>query len=198
MKKKIAVIAITMTAMVSILGCSVSDTPEESGKATEVIEDGDQKLEITEDEVILKGTAEEDTDTDTETGTRVEQINIENTEGSLVYVRHELTKDYNGADAVRIYFTYTNKSAETKTAQSTFYPQVFQNGIECGFTAGDFMDPNEAESNLSKELMKDSSLEVAFIFTLQDITNPVVLKVTDQSPENLFDDICQEQELSLQ
>ena len=151
MKKKIAVIAITMTAMVSILGCSVSDTPEESGKATEVIEDGDQKLEITEDEVILKGTAEEDTDTDTETGTRVEQINIENTEGSLVYVRHELTKDYNGADAVRIYFTYINKSAETKTAQSTFYPQVFQNGIECGFTAGDFMDPNEAESNLSKE-----------------------------------------------
>ncbi len=198
MKKKIAVIAITMTAMVSILGCSVSDTPEESGKATEVIEDGDQKLEITEDEVILKGTAEEDTDTDTETGTRVEQINIENTEGSLVYVRHELTKDYNGADAVRIYFTYINKSAETKTAQSTFYPQVFQNGIECGFTAGDFMDPNEAESNLSKELMKDSSLEVAFIFTLQDITNPVVLKVTDQSPENLFDDIYQEQELSLQ
>ena len=60
------------------------------------------------------------------------------------------------------------------------------------------MDPNEAESNLSKELMKDSSLEVAFIFTLQDITNPVVLKVTDQSPENLFDDIYQEQELSLQ
>lgn len=130
--------------------------------------------------------------------TRVEQINLENAEGSLVYVRHEIAKDYNEADAVRIYFIYTNRSDETKTAQSTFYPQVFQNGIECDFTSGDFMEPNEAESNLAKELMKDSSLEVAFIYTLQDVSNPVILKVNDQSADNLFKDIYQEQELALQ
>lgn len=193
MKKKLTVIAITMAAMVSIWGCIVTDTSEESEKATEANEEKKADKDITLDDII-KDTEEESTEKET----RVEQINIENTEGSLVYARHELTKDYNGADAVRIYFTYTNKSAETKTAQSTFYPQVFQNGIECGFTTGDFMEPNEAESNLAKELMKDSSLEVAFIFTLQDITNPVILKVSDQSEENLFDNIYQEQELALQ
>lgn len=193
MKKKLTVIAITMAAMVSIWGCIVTDTSEESEKATEANEEKEADKDITLDDII-KDTEEESTEKET----RVEQINIENTEGSLVYVRHELTKDYNGADAVRIYFTYTNKSAETKTAQSTFYPQVFQNGIECGFTTGDFMEPNEAESNLAKELMKDSSLEVAFIFTLQDITNPIILKVSDQSEENLFDNIYQEQELALQ
>ena len=58
------------------------------------------------------------------------------------------------------------------------------------------MEPNEAESNLAKELMKDSSLEVAFIYTLQDVSNPVILKVNDQS--DLFKDIYQEQELALQ
>lgn len=193
MKKKLTVIAITMAAMVSIWGCIVTDTSEESEKATEANEEKEADKDITLDDII-KDTEEESTEKET----RVEQINIENTEGSLVYARHELTKDYNGADAVRIYFTYTNKSAETKTAQSTFYPQVFQNGIECGFTTGDFMEPNEAESNLAKELMKDSSLEVAFIFTLQDITNPIILKVSDQSEENLFDNIYQEQELALQ
>lgn len=193
MKKKLTVIAITMAAMVSIWGCIVTDTSEESEKATEANEEKEADKDITLDDII-KDTEEESTEKET----RVEQINIENTEGSLVYARHELTKDYNGADAVRIYFTYTNKSAETKTAQSIFYPQVFQNGIECGFTTGDFMEPNEAESNLAKELMKDSSLEVAFIFTLQDITNPVILKVSDQSEENLFDNIYQEQELALQ
>lgn len=60
------------------------------------------------------------------------------------------------------------------------------------------MEPNEAESNLAKELMKDSSLEVAFIYTLQDVSNPVILKVNDQSADNLFKDIYQEQELALQ
>ena len=130
--------------------------------------------------------------------TQVGQINLDNSEGSLIYVRHEIVKDYNGADAVRIYFTYTNRSDETNTAQSTFYPQAFQNGIECEFTFGEFTETNEAESNLSKQLMKDSSLEVAFLYTLQDLSNPVTLKVNDQSADNLFEGIYQQQELILQ
>ncbi len=126
------------------------------------------------------------------------QIDLNNEEGSLIYVRHEVAKDYNGADAVRIYFTYTNKSEETKTVQSTFYPQVFQNGVECEMTFRDFMETNEAEENVSKELMKDASLEVAFMYVLQDVTNPVLLKVSDHSLENIWDGIYQEQELALQ
>ncbi len=187
MKKKLLMMIIAMLAMISIWGCSDSDAPDSGGEAEE-----------TDAGAVKEDTTEEGADEDAPANTRVEQINLENAEGSLVYVRHEIAKDYNEADAVRIYFTYTNRSDETKTAQSTFYPQVFQNGIECDFTSGDFMEPNEAESNLAKELMKDSSLEVAFIYTLQDVSNPVILKVNDQSADNLFKDIYQEQELALQ
>ena len=189
MKKKLLMMIIAMLAMISIWGCSDSDAPDSGGEAEET-DAGAVKEEDT--------TGEEGAEEDAPANTRVEQINLENAEGSLVYVRHEIAKDYNEADAVRIYFTYTNRSDETKTAQSTFYPQVFQNGIECDFTSGDFMEPNEAESNLAKELMKDSSLEVAFIYTLQDVSNPVILKVNDHSADNLFKGIYQEQELVLQ
>ena len=183
MKKKLLMMIIAMLAMISIWGCSDSDAPDSGGKAEETDAEDDKEEDTT---------GEEGAEEDASANTRVEQINLE------VYVRHEITKDYNEADAVRIYFTYTNRSDETKTAQLTFYPQVFQNGIECDFTSGDFMEPNEAESNLSKELMKDSSLEVAFIYTLQDVSNPVILKVNDHSADNLFKGIYQEQELVLQ
>ena len=190
MKKRIAMAAITLLTMLSICGCieSGSDLKEDE-KATETNVERN-----TEEDAEGEDTPEETT---TET-TQVEQINLENAEGSLVYVRHEVTKDYNGSDAIRIYFTYTNRSDETNTAQSTFYPQAFQNGIECEFTFGEFTETNEAESNLSKQLMKDSSLEVAVLYTLQDLSNPVTLKVNDQSADNLFEGIYQQQELILQ
>ncbi len=180
MKKKIVAALLVLLIMVLTCGCgdSGSADPDETENAAET------------------NAVEEEEEPAAET--KVEQINLDNAEGSLVYARHELAQDYNGTDAVRIYFTYTNKSDETKTAQSTFYPQVFQNGVECEFTTGDFMEENEAESNLSKELMKDASLEIAFMYTLQDTANPVILKVNDQSAENILDGIYQEQELALQ
>lgn len=180
MKKKIVAALLVLLIMVLTCGCGDS---------------GSADLDETENAAKTNAVEEEE---EPAAETKVEQINLDNAEGSLVYARHELAQDYNGTDAVRIYFTYTNKSDETKTAQSTFYPQVFQNGVECEFTTGDFMEENEAESNLSKELMKDASLEVAFMYTLQDTANPVILKVNDQSAENILDGIYQEQELALQ
>lgn len=179
MKKKMVTALSVLLTIASIWGCGGNGT-------TALKKDMENKID--------EGGDVEEPDVET----KVEQINLDNIEGSLIYVRHELAQDYNGSSAVRIYFTYTNKSDETKTAQSTFYPQVFQNGVECEFTMSDFMETNEAESNLSKELMKGASLEVAFLYTLQDTVNPVVLKVNDYSAENFLDDIYQEQELALQ
>ena len=183
MKKKMVTALSALMIMASLWGCggSTASDNEDTEKAagTNAGEEAEEQEESAADP-------------------KVEQINLDNAEGSLIYIRHELAQDYNGSNAVRIYFTYTNKSDETKTAQSTFYPQVFQNGVECEFTMGDFMKENEAESNLSKELMKDASLEVAFLYTLQDTVNPVVLRVNDQSAENFLDGIYQEQELALQ
>lgn len=190
MKKRLLVVMLATSMVLSLSACG-------GGKDSGSGEEGkkEENTESTED----AGNKEDETaDAEEQDETKVEQINLVNEEGSLVYVRHELTKDYNGADAVRIYFTYTNKLDEAKSAQLAFYPQVFQNGVECEFTIGDLQETNEASSNLSKEVMKDTSLEVAFIYTLQDTVNPVTLKVTDYSTENILKDIYQEQELALQ
>lgn len=197
MKKRThVVIAILLAAMLAA-GCGSSKGGvQDKGVKTEDTENETEGISDASD----ASAADADISTDengADTGS-VAQISLDNAEGSLVYVRHEVVKNYNGADAVRIYFIYTNKSEETKTAQSTFYPQVFQNGVECDFTIGDFMETNEASDNLSKELMKDASLEVAFLYELQDTVNPVVLKVNDHSAENFWEGVYQEQELALQ
>lgn len=192
MKKISLIIILTMTMAVSLMGCGSEKekSNQESTKKEEIVKSNEQN-----EESEVKEESEDNNSKIQET--KVEQINLENSEGSLVYERHEITTNYNGENAIRIYFTYTNKSDTANSAQVTFYPQVFQNGIECEFTIGNFEEDNEAENNLSKQLMKDTSLEVAFLYALQDIENPVILKVTDHSSENILNNIYQEQELVL-
>ena len=131
-----------------------------------------------------------------ETQTKVDAINLETEEGSLVYTSHELTQDYDGNNAVRIYFTYTNKSEDAKLVQFAFRTQVFQNGVECELATGDFMNPNEAEQNAIKEVMNGGSLNVAFLYAVPDPAAPILLKVSDMS--DLLNDVYQEQDINLQ
>lgn len=210
MKKRTNVVIAILLAAILAAGCGSSkggvqekamkteDTENETEGIPDVSDASSADADISDESDA--GAVDADIRTDengADTGS-VAQISLDNAEGSLVYVRHEVVKNYNGADAVRIYFTYTNKSEETKTAQSTFYPQVFQNGVECDFTIGDLMETNEASDNLTKELMKDASIEVAFLYELQDTVNPVVLRVNDHSVENFWEGVYQEQELALQ
>ena len=175
MKKKIIVLGVATDMALSLTACGSS---------------GDKKTTATKPTKTTEGKKEEQKK-------GVDKINLDNSEGSLVYKKHEVAKDSEGKPAVRIYFKYTNKSDDTKSAQSTFYPQVFQNGKECDFTMGDFDTPNKAEENLSKELHKGTSETVAFIYKLQDKKHNVTLKVSDQSTDGLANDIYQEQLLAL-
>ncbi len=128
-------------------------------------------------------------------GGAVEKISMDNAEGTLVYTSHEIAQDYDGNPAIRIYFDYTNKKDEPSMAQMTFYPQVFQNGVECDMAFS--MEQNEAQSNATKNIQTGTTLNVAFIYTLSDVENPVTLVVNDHSAENLFNNVKQEQELTL-
>lgn len=190
MKRKMMIVLMTTVLAFSMAACSGGETKK----------NGSDKTVQTEEKKNDDKSGEEDGgDTpEEEKETKVDKIQLENSDGTLVYQRHELTTDYSGASAVRIYFMYTNLADESKTAQLTFHPQVFQNGVECQFTTRNFSEENEACDNLSKELMKGTSLEVAFMYTLQDTGNPLVLKVTDMSPEHFLDGLYQEQELALQ
>ena len=60
------------------------------------------------------------------------------------------------------------------------------------------MDENEGVSNSSKEITTGTTLNVAFVYELQDNTSPVTMKVTDQSEKNLIKGYYQEQELAIQ
>lgn len=179
MKKKLIGMLLAMSLVLSLTACGGSGdsnkSESEDGKESVAKEDGAEEVN--------------------ENGT-VEKISIDNTEGTLTYTGHEVGSDYEGKPVLIVYFDYTNKKDEASYSQLTFYPQAFQNGVECGI--GILMDENEAITNSTKEIQKDVILNIAQVYELQDNTNPVTLKVTDQSAENLFDDIYQEQELALQ
>lgn len=127
--------------------------------------------------------------------TTVDKINVDNSEGTLTYLKYEMAEDYDGNPAIIVYFDYTNKKDDASSAQMTFYTQIFQNGVECEM--GFYPDENEAIENASKDIQKGTTLNIAFIYTLQDNESPVTLKVTDQSEENLMGNIYQEQEISI-
>lgn len=161
-------------------------------------ENGDSNKSKSEDgkETAAQENSAEDVDENEPVTGTVEKISVDNTEGTLTYTGHEVGSDYEGKPVLIVYFDYTNKKDEASYSQLTFYPQAFQNGVECGI--GILMDENEAIANSTKEIQKDVTLNIAQVYELQDSMNPVTLKVTDQSAENLFDDIYQEQELALQ
>ena len=127
--------------------------------------------------------------------TTVDKINVDNSEGTLTYSKYEITKDYDENPAIIVYYDYTNKKDDASNAQMTFYPQVFQNGVECEM--GLSFDENEAIENALKDIQKGTTINVAFIYTLQDNESPVTIKVTDQSAENFLDNNYQEQEVSI-
>lgn len=181
MKKKLLTLLLATSLGLTVTACGGSEEPKKEDTKTESTDPSEPENKEDADKPV--------------TG-KVDKINMTNSEGSLVYTKHEVITDYDGNPAIRIYFDYTNTKDEPNSAQMTFYPKAFQNGVECemAFVA----DENEASSNLSKEIQSGTTLNVAFEYELADSTNPVTLEVNDQSSENLFDDISQEQELALQ
>lgn len=120
-----------------------------------------------------------------------ETINLIGESGTLKYIRHELSTNYDGNPVILIYFDYTNTGEEAKNVQFAFHPTVYQNGIQCDF---DFpVETVEANKNLSKNIQTGTTLQVAFAYELQDTQNPVTVEVSE-----LLKDKKQTQILNLQ
>ncbi len=179
MKKKLVALLLCGALAMSITACGTKETGKNSDKKTET---------------TAPEPAKEKKDEKPQSG-KVDKVNLDNADGTLVYSKHEVSQDWEGKPAIIVYFDYTNKKDESSYAQMTFYPQVFQNGVECEMAIS--TEDNEALSNASKEIQKGTTLGIAYIYTLQDTENPVTLKVTDQSEEHILDGYYQEQELAL-
>ncbi|MBP3873971.1 MAG: DUF5067 domain-containing protein [Lachnospiraceae bacterium] len=91
---------------------------------------------------------------------------------SLEYVDYEVTKSYDDADCVVLYFDFINGSGETKNAMATFVVDVFQNGKEQDFA---IVSDNEAMDDNSTDLRSGADpLRVAFGAKLEDMSDIIV------------------------
>lgn len=179
MKRKIAMLLLATGLTMSVVGCGGNTKTESDEPKTEA----SKPVETKKEEKPITG--------------KVDKVSVDCAEGTLTYKKHEVIIDeHDGSPFLLVYFDYTNKKEETSFSQLTFNAQVFQNGVECNYYVNDIT--NEALTNATKEIQQDITLEIAYMFKLQDNTNPVTLKVTDQSAENLMKDYSQEQELALQ
>lgn len=84
------------------------------------------------------------------------------------YTKHEISTDYEGNACVIVYYDYTNKSNEAKSAMgSGSYITAYQNGIECD-RATVSSSNNKAIDNHYKNVMPGITLNVAEAFKISD------------------------------
>lgn len=149
----------------ALFGCS-SKQPEE--KETAAV----QEEETTEPDE----TAEPDADpVDTKASDGI--IDFKTSKDHLKYIGHELTKDFNGEDAIVINYEYTNLSDESRSASYGIYVTPFQEGIECEMTFPG--QTTEGFDNMVKQIKKDVTLQVSSMYKLKNLTDDVELEATD-------------------
>lgn len=188
MKKKFLATLLIAATTLSLVACGSSSSESKTD---------DSKTTAT------KPTASSDSDSakakkkksDVKVG-KVDAIDLNNEDGKLVYSKHEVSVDSDGNPAIRVYFTFTNNAEKSQPGSYIYDVKCFQNGVELDTGYADWDTPNEAEDNLYKSVQKDTSIEIAYLFTLDDETSEVTLQVTDYS--NYDEDIYQEQALALQ
>lgn len=93
-------------------------------------------------------------------------------------LNHELTEDYEGNPAIRIYFDFTNNSEDTASFYISTAVKAFQNGIELekGYSTVD--DVEEDDNNL-KDIKPGATLKCALVYILDDASSAVEVEVTE-------------------
>ena len=103
-------------------------------------------------------------------------FDIELNGSHLTYLKHEVTTDYDDKPCLVLYYNYTNKDSQPRSAFFGGMIKAYQNGIECGITI--LYDDNTETENYSKDIMTGQTLPVAEVFELYD-KSPVTLIIKD-------------------
>ena len=92
----------------------------------------------------------------------------------ITYTNYRLTQDYDGNTCLVLYYNFTNKDSEAQSAAwADFYITVFQNGIECD-TSFIWDDRDEAMDNYSKDVMQGTTINVAQVYELRDLSDVTI------------------------
>ena len=92
---------------------------------------------------------------------------------SLWYRDFEIVKDYQGGDAIVLYFDFANSSDRNRSAMMTFNVQVFQNGKETGLAVVAQSIP-EYNDSVAQVMPGADPVRVAFISKLEDLSDVIV------------------------
>lgn len=103
-------------------------------------------------------------------------INFEGDGYNVTYIKHELSKDYEGNPCLLFYYTFTNNSEENASAAVSSHIKVFQNGVQCDTAI--LMDSPDSTSNYMNDVQPGYSAEVCQAFKLSD-TSDVTVEVSD-------------------
>lgn len=87
----------------------------------------------------------------------------------------KLGKDYEGKDCAIVTYTFTNNSDDTISFATAFYPQVFQNGVECDTAIT--MDGIENDNYLT-DIRPGTTVDVDIAYELQD-TSDIEIEVKE-------------------
>ena len=99
----------------------------------------------------------------------------------VVIKDYELVKDYDGNDAIAIYYDFTNNGEEAMAFDVAFIYKAFQNGVELEYTSV-YVDEESFEAmndSLMTEIKPGVTLEVISTHKLNDTTGAVEVEVEE-------------------
>ena len=105
-------------------------------------------------------------------GAEKEITNVADYEGCVLELTDaEKFVNDEGVSLVRVHAVYTNNNADPLYAMCSFAVRGFQNDTELN----DYSDINGSEESLTREIKNGKSLEVSFVFELQDDSQVEIL-----------------------
>lgn len=170
MKRKYLLV-LSLAIIVSLAACG-ADTKE---SVTEPVVQQEEQEEVTppadpekEVEPVVEPIANPEPEVPADDGV----INCRNSLGNaLTYTKHELVKDFQGKDALAVYFDFTNNEVASKAAMYEFSVKVFQNGMESPLAI--LTQPNEEYGNTLKQVKTGTTIPICYYYLLSDTTTEV-------------------------
>lgn len=89
---------------------------------------------------------------------------------------YDLTKDYKGNEAIRVYFEFTNNGEDAASFMVAVSTQAFQNGVE--LETGIVTDRVDEDDNSLKEIKTGATITCTKIYVLSD-TSPVEIEASE-------------------
>lgn len=95
------------------------------------------------------------------------------------YTGYELSTDYEGKSCIIVYYDFTNKDTEPKSAMSSLIGiEAYQNGVQSKGAVISSSDENESVNNEYKKVMPGITINVGSAFLLSD-KSPVTFIVDE-------------------